>query len=235
MRAASRRASPPRWRGPDSERAYSLSPVLFAPPLGPRSGSLLLLGSAQHGRGRDRGIAGLDPDIDHRDVARLDRRNRLLEGRHQILRLGDGIEADRALRLAEPGAIDVGIGDALTDPAVLWWPVADARDALLVQLVIEERAIVADHDQQRDAVVHRSPQRSGAHAEVAVAADGDRKPPGALKRQRRADRNAGPAADAAAALRADIVERMMERPGGAVPRQRKVSERHRPLADRSLE
>src|SRR5262245_15787344 len=138
MRAASRRASPPRWRGPDSERAYSLSPVLFAPPLGPRSVSLLLLGSAQHGRGRDRRIAGLDPDIDDRDVACLDRCDRLLEGRHQVLRLGDGIEADRALRLAEPSAIDVGIGDALANPAVLRRPVADAGDALLVQFVVEE-------------------------------------------------------------------------------------------------
>ena len=59
----------------------------------------------------------------------------------------------------------------------------------------------------------------------------DRQPPGALERQRGADRIARTAADAAAAFRANIVERMTERPGGAVPGQRDVRERDVALAD----
>ena len=98
-------------------------------------------------------------------------------------------------------------------------PVAHAGDALLVQFVVEERAIVGDHDQQRNAVMRRRPERGHAHQEIAVAADRDRHAAGALQRQRGADGNAGTAADAAAAVGAEIVERMAERPTGAVPRQ----------------
>src|SRR5262245_57256818 len=177
----------------------------------------LFLSSAQHGRGGDRRIAGLDPDIDDGHLARLDRRDRLLEGRHQIGGLGHGIESNRSLRPPEPGTIDIGIGDALADPAVLRRPIADAGDALLMQLIVEERTVVADDHEERNSVMHRGPERGRAHAEVAVAADRDWQPSRALERQRGADGNAGPAADAAAALRADVIERMMKRPGGAVP------------------
>ena len=81
-----------------------------------------------------------------------------------------------------------------------------------MQFVVEEGAVVGDHDQQRDVVMRRGPQRGDAHQEIAVAADRDRQPAGAFERQRRADRNAGAAADAAAAVGAEIVERMAERP-----------------------
>ena len=83
--------------------------------------------------------------------------------------------------------------------------------------------------------MHRGPDRGDAHAVVAVAADRDRQPARALERERGADRVAGPAADAAAALGADVIERMVERPGGAVPGQRQVGERHVTFADRGLE
>ena len=96
-----------------------------------------------------------------------------------------------------------GSRDALADPAVLDRPVAHARDALLVHFVVVERAVVGDDDQQRDAVVRRGPERGDAHQEIAVAADRDRQPPAAFERQRRADRDAGPAADAAAAVGAE--------------------------------
>src|SRR5262249_55888316 len=119
----------------------------------------LLLGSAQHGRGGDRRIAGLDADIDHCHLARLDGRDRLLEGRHQITGLGPGIEPDRPLRPPEPRTIDVGIGNALADPAVLRRPIADAGDTLLMQLIVEERTVVADDYQERNAIMHRRPQR----------------------------------------------------------------------------
>src|SRR5205823_1456594 len=132
-------------------------------------------------------------------------------------------------------AIDVGIGDALADPTVLDRPIADSGNALLVQLVVEEGAVVADYNEQRDAVMHRGPDRGGAHEEVAVAADRDRQPPRAFERERRADRHPRSAADAAAAFRADVIERMMEWPRRSVPGQRQVGEGYLSFADRSLE
>src|SRR5262249_30712027 len=45
----------------------------------------------------------------------------------------------------------------------------------------------------------------------------------------------GPAPDAAAALGADVIERMMKRPSGAVPGERQVGERNFAFADRRLE
>src|SRR4029453_14469077 len=93
---------------------------------------------------RDRRIAGLDPNVDYRYVARLHGRDRLLEGRQQIARLYALGKSNRTLAARQPGAIDVGIGNALADPAVLRRPVADARHALLVQLIIEKRTIFAD-------------------------------------------------------------------------------------------
>ena len=113
-----------------------------------------------------------------------------------------------------------GIGNPLANPAVFGRPVAHAGDAFLMQLVIEERAVIADHKQQRNAIVHRRPDRGHAHAEIAVTADRDRQAAGAFERQRRAYRNARPAADAAAAFRADVVERVAEWPRGSVPGQR---------------
>ena len=101
-----------------------------------------------------------------------------------------------------------------------------ARDALLVHLVVVERAVVGHDDQQRNAVMHRGPERGHAHQEIAVAADRrSAMRPVPLQRERRADRDAGTGADAAAAVGAEEVERMAERPARAVPRQRQVGER----------
>ena len=79
--------------------------------------------------------------------------------------------------------------------------------------------------------MHRGPHRVHAHQEIAVAADRDRQPAGAFERQRRADRNARAAADAAAAVGADIVERMLERHPVVVPRQRQMRVGHRPVLE----
>ena len=158
--------------------------------------------------------------------------NRLAQHRGKI---GDGLdraEAFRALRRSHGGDVDVRLGDSLADPAVLDRAVAHARDALLMQFVIEERAVVGDHEQERDLVVHRGPDRGDAHQEVAVAADRDRHAAGPFQRQRRADRDAGSAADAAAAIGTEVIERMAKRDAGAVPRQRQVRERYLAPLDR---
>ena len=166
-------------------------------------------------------VARLDPHIDDRDM----RRPRPPQSLSQSVASSSPIachraKALRALRARHAGEVDVGIGNALADPAVLDRSVAHAGDALLMQFVVEEGAIVGDDDQQRNAVMRRGPKRGHAHQEIAVAADRDRQPAGAFQRERRADRDAGAAADAAAAVAAEIVERMAERPASAVPRQR---------------
>ena len=125
-----------------------------------------------------------------------------------------------------------GGGDALADPAVLRRPRADARDALLMQLVVEERAVVGHDDQERDLVMRRGPDRGVAIMKSPSPQTATTKPARAFQRERGADRIAGAAADAAAAFRADIIERMAERPGRTVPGQRDVRERHVALADR---
>ena len=79
-------------------------------------------------------------------------------------------------------------------------PIAHAGHSFLMQFVVEERAVVGDHDQERNAVMCRRPQRGDAHQEIAIAADRDRQTAAAFERQRCADRNTGPAADAAAAV-----------------------------------
>src|SRR3954463_15838643 len=56
-------------------------------------------------------------------------------------------------------------------------------------------------------------------------------PPRRPRARRRAAQDAGPPADAAAAVGADIVEWMTERPEFAVPRQRDVSEACGAVAD----
>src|SRR5262245_8895121 len=79
----------------------------------------LFLSSAQHGRGGDRRIAGLDPDIDHGHLARLDRGDRLLEGRNQIAGLRHGIESSRPLRPSELRTINVRIGIAMAYTVII--------------------------------------------------------------------------------------------------------------------
>src|SRR5580700_307647 len=65
-----------------------------------------LLGAAQHGGGRDRGIAGLHAHVHDGHLAALDGRDRLREGRDQLARLGDRAEALRALRAGERRNVD---------------------------------------------------------------------------------------------------------------------------------
>ena len=189
--------------------------------------------AARHG-GR---VARLDAHIDDRDPAAV------RPPRWPSANVGsssadvvDRPEAERALRARQRRDVDVGIADALADPLVLDRPVAHARDALLVHFVVVERAIVGDHDAAAECgnappsrarlrpSGNRRRRRSRPHAA------------GALQRERRADRDARAAADAAAAVGAEEVERMAERPPRAVPRQRQMRERARscsPTASRS--
>ncbi len=186
---------------------------------------------AGHCRGHVGGIAGLDTHIDDGDCAGIHCGDRLFQRFGKIGRIGDRTEARRALSAAHGGEIDFGIGHALADPLVLDRTRSHARNALLVQLVVIERAIVGDHEQERNFVMHRCPHRGHAHEVIAVAANGDRQPAGILQRQRGTDGNSRAATDAAAAVGPEIVERMAERPPAVLPRDRQVGQRDWPLAD----
>src|ERR1700677_3979 len=94
---------------------------------------------ARHGGRHDRGIARVDPHIDHGHMTCIDRRDGLFQHGREIAGFGDRAEADRALGAAHGGEIDVGVGHALADPFILARAIARARHALLVQLVVIER------------------------------------------------------------------------------------------------
>ena len=99
-------------------------------------------------------------------------------------------------------------------------PLALPRDPLLVHHVVEVEGVVRDHDQQRQPVVGRGPDRGPAHQEVAVAEDGHRQAAAALERERGPDRHPRPRADARAAVQAQVVERVADVEVGPGPAQR---------------
>ena len=174
-------------------------------------------------------------DIDNTHFAGADRGDGFVEGGREPARIVDRADADPALSAGHRGEVDVGIADRLADPAVFGRPAALARDPLLVQLVIEERAVVGEHDQQRDAVAHRRPQRGDAHQEIAVAEHRDRQALAVAQRQSRADRHARPRSDAAAAIGAEKVERVPEIPQMLAPAERQPDHRCRRVGQRRLQ
>src|SRR5439155_9045648 len=130
-------------------------------------------------------VARRDAHIDdaHRAVTR-DLDSLFYRGR-ELRRLRDRTDAFGALRARHHREVDVRSADALADPAVLHRARAFLRDALLVQLVVEEGTVVGDEDETGNAVVRGGPQGGRAHQEVAVAHDRDGDPAAALQRQRR--------------------------------------------------
>ena len=85
--------------------------------------------------------------------------------------------------------------------------------------------------------MRRRPERGRTHQEVAIAADADRDPPrvAGAQRERGANGMAGAGAEPAAAIRAEKIERMAERPPGAVPGERQMRERAGLGADRAAQ
>jgi hypothetical protein len=57
-----------------------------------------------------------------------------------------------------------------------------------VRFVIEERAVVGDDDEERQAVPDRRPERGRSHKKIAVAQYRDRQAPAVGKSKGRADR-----------------------------------------------
>src|SRR5204863_7315623 len=109
----------------------------------------------------------LNANVDDGDATDVDHRDGLLEGGNQVLATGDRPEPLRTLGARQPGNVDVRIGDALPDPLVLDRSAAQASDTLLMHLVVVEGAVVGDHDQKRNPVVHGRPYCGGSHHEIA--------------------------------------------------------------------
>src|SRR5256885_7549796 len=139
--------------------------------------------------------------------------------RLQLGEIGHGPDAERALRAGHRREVDVGLVDALADPLVLDRPAALVRHALLVELVVVEGAVVGNDEQARDAVVRGGPQRRDAHQEIAVAEDPRHHPAAVLERERSSHDHARTGADAAAAVAAKVVERVLEVAVWAAPPQ----------------
>src|SRR5262249_9446459 len=155
-------------------------------------------------------VAGPHARVDHADLAVQHGLHALGDRAPKLYGIRDRADALGALRDRERGEIDVRLVDALADPLVLDGSAAHPRHALLVRLVVVERAIVADHEETRDLVMRRGPQRGEPHQVVAVADQANRNPARALQRQAGAHRDARARADAGAAVAAEIVERMRE-------------------------
>src|ERR1051326_5902107 len=154
----------------------------------------------------------IDVQIDDADAAFLEHVDAFLDRRLDVGGFGDRADADSALRFGEFGNVRRRVLHAQADPAVLDLAAAGARHVLLMQLVVEIGAVVVDQHQERDAVMRGAPDRSGAHAEIAVAQHRDGVAALLGERERRADRQAGARAQTAAAVLAQIRHAVVQRP-----------------------
>src|SRR5204862_4712975 len=179
----------------------------------------------------DRRVAGLDPHIDDCDAAALDHIDAGAKRADTLVRAADRAEPLGALAARQGRQIRFGIGDTLADPTVGGRPVALPRHAVLVQFGVEGGIVVGDDDEQRDPVMHRRPDRGAAHQEIAVAEHRNRQPFAVAQCQGGADRHARAAADPAAAIAAERVERMADLPGVTDPGERRADQARRTAAD----
>src|SRR6185503_5301672 len=99
-------------------------------------GMVGLLALARHRCGRGSGVAGLDADVDDGNCAGLDSGNGLRKGRHKVGHRIHRTEALRALCAGHGGEVDVRLGNALSDPAVLDWTIAHTGNTFLMQFVV---------------------------------------------------------------------------------------------------
>src|SRR3954471_15988194 len=180
-------------------------------------------------------VAGHHAHIDdaHRAVPHLG--DGALDRGLQLGELAHRPDAERALRAGHHGDVDVGIVDALADPLVLDGTAALLRHALLVELVVVERAVVGDQEKARQLVVRGGPERRVAHEEITVSHDADHQAPAAVQCECRADREAGAGPDAATAIGAEIVERVAEVPIRAVPAERQLRQAYVQAGGRFIE
>jgi len=179
----------------------------------------------QDRRGGLGGVPGGDPRINDTDLAGAYRGDGLADRRHQPLRvLHWPMPAQPWLRAIVARSIS---GPRIACPIQRFFgrPAALAGDPLLVEFVVEERAVVGDNDQQWNFVADRCPQGGDSPSEnrrrrAPRPAVGPL--PVSRQAERGADRHARPRADAAAAIGAEIVERVTKFPQPVGPGERQA-------------
>ena len=107
--------------------------------------------------------------------------------------------------------------------------------ACLMDHIVVEEGIVRHHDQQRQPVMRRGPDRGPAHQEVAVTQDGHRQPSAALQRERGAHGHSRPGADARTAVHPQVVQRMVYLEIGAAPAERDPDQAGRRSCERAAQ
>ena len=97
---------------------------------------------------------------------------------HQAVGGGHRRFAVESLGPRHGNQIDVGVIDLLADPTVLRRTATHVRDSLLMQLVVEIRAVIRRHDHYRNVEMSGGPQSVDTHEIIAIADDTDGEPPG---------------------------------------------------------
>src|SRR6185437_11319447 len=150
-------------------------------------------------------LASLRYDIDERRLAALHHRDRALQRRAELRRIGHrafGMDAEALRHLRE---VDVGMGDLGADMGGARIAHMAVRHRLEMHHFLEVEAIVVHHHQDRNFVLGRGPERARRDHEVAIADDRHGKPAMLAVGERRADRAAAAIADAVSAGIAEIV------------------------------
>jgi len=100
-----------------------------------------------------------DERVDYGNAARAHTCDRVSKDVAQIADMLDGPESRRAERARMSSDVDRGSIDALSDPTPLNGSAALARNALLVEFVVEVRAIVDHEYEERNRIRRRGPDR----------------------------------------------------------------------------
>ena len=117
----------------------------------------LVLRAGQAG-GHGRAVAGLHHHFNHHGLALFDGRDSIDKHTFEFRCVFHRSDAGQALASGHHGKIRRRITDALANPAVFDRPLALARHPLLMQLVVEEGSVVADHHQHRNAGIGCGPE-----------------------------------------------------------------------------
>src|ERR1019366_6159107 len=102
-------------------------------------------------------VTSLNPHVDYGRKAVVRDAERSSQFGCQRSRMGDWTEATHPLAAGEHREIRCGVADTGADGPVRARPRPSYRDGVLVQFIVEERAVVGDHDQEWQGAEGRRP------------------------------------------------------------------------------
>ncbi len=146
--------------------------------------------------------------VDQRAAALLHLGDRAKQRRLDVLRIVDRAFAVAAHRAGEPREVRLRAHQVHADMRLGLVGAAQLRHPDLVRPVVVVGAVVVHHDQHRDLVLRRDPQRAGVEHQVAVGLDVDHEALVVAVRQRHAERDAdlGRGAELGAGMAVRLVE-----------------------------